>query len=63
MRSAEESIPVLYRLFVVLILKNLCWQKKAKEFGKQKSMENIDAEKYIASGDLRSKKKSRHSEK
>lgn len=38
-------------------------KKKAKEFGKQKSMENIDAEKYIASGDLRSKKKSRHSEK
>lgn len=38
-------------------------KKKAKEFGKQKSMENIDAEKFIASGDLRSKKKSRHSEK
>ncbi|KAG5527964.1 hypothetical protein RHGRI_028780 [Rhododendron griersonianum] len=40
-------------------------KKKAKEFGKQKSMENIDAEKYIASGsgDQRSKKKSRHYEK
>ncbi|XP_058219061.1 KRR1 small subunit processome component homolog isoform X2 [Rhododendron vialii] len=37
-------------------------KKKAKEFGKQKSMENIDAEKYIASGDQRSKKKSRHYE-
>ncbi|KAF7140413.1 hypothetical protein RHSIM_Rhsim06G0239500 [Rhododendron simsii] len=38
-------------------------KKKAKEFGKQKSMENIDAEKYIASGDQCSKKKSRHYEK
>ncbi|KAE9458447.1 hypothetical protein C3L33_09668, partial [Rhododendron williamsianum] len=38
-------------------------KKKAKEFGKKKSMENIDAEKYIASGDQRSKKKSRHYEK
>ncbi|KAI8553147.1 hypothetical protein RHMOL_Rhmol06G0322400 [Rhododendron molle] len=38
-------------------------KKKAKEFGKQKSMESIDAEKYIASGDQRSKKKSRHYEK
>ncbi|GAV63080.1 hypothetical protein CFOL_v3_06602 [Cephalotus follicularis] len=36
-------------------------KKKAKEFGKQKALENINAEEYIAaSGEQRSKKKSKH---
>ncbi|XAR59471.1 hypothetical protein NMG60_11015317 [Bertholletia excelsa] len=39
----------------------LSLKKKAKELGKQKSTENIDAEKYIASGDIPLKKKSKRS--
>lgn len=37
-------------------------KKKAKEFGNKKSLENIDAEKYIAAREPPSKKKSKHSE-
>ena len=38
-------------------------QKKAKEFGKQKSLENVDAETYIAAseGASSNKKKRKHS--
>uniref|UniRef100_A0A5B7BCZ8 KRR1 small subunit processome component n=1 Tax=Davidia involucrata TaxID=16924 RepID=A0A5B7BCZ8_DAVIN len=35
-------------------------KKKAKEFGKQKSADNINAETYVASGEPLSKKKSKH---
>lgn len=39
----------------------LFWQKKAKEFGKQKLAENVDAEAYIAeAGEKPKKKKSKH---
>ncbi|KAF5949413.1 hypothetical protein HYC85_011406 [Camellia sinensis] len=37
-------------------------KKKAKEFGNKKSLENIDAEKYIAAREPPSKKKSKRSE-
>lgn len=56
----ENGMPCYLMIFVKMSLNLVVLQKKAKEFGKQKSFENVNPEDYIAtSGEQPRKKKSK----